>query len=217
MKKIIFITSLLFNVLFLFVVYTFFQIVKELPVGVNDQYNVLSDRSAEIVFVGDSITFGGNWHEWFPYTNAVNRGIGGDTTQMVLDRFHQVTSLKPKKLFLMIGVNDLNSRLGADHAIANYKILFDLIDKELPETKVYVQSVLPVNDDWLLADNTDIPKLNDALKDHAETRGYQYIDLHSQFSDSEGMLKKDLTNDGIHLMGKGYSLWHDNINEYVYE
>jgi hypothetical protein len=39
----------------------------------------------EVVFLGDSITAGGAWHEWFPDVPVVNRGIDGDTS---LDRLH---------------------------------------------------------------------------------------------------------------------------------
>jgi lysophospholipase L1-like esterase len=187
-----------------------------LPTRVNDQYNLLSNHTAEVVFLGDSITFGGIWHEWFPNVDVVNRGIGGDTTQMVLDRFEQVISLKPKKLFIMIGVNDLNKGLGSEVAVANYDVLFNIIDVKLPDTNIYIQSVLPVNDDWNFTDNADIPILNASLKKHAAKRGYTYIDLHSKFSDSNGLLIQDLSSDGIHLLGKGYALWHNEIFDFIH-
>lgn len=177
------------------------------------QFEALSATHAAVVFVGDSITEGGLWSEWLPGVDVINRGISGNTTQDILDRMPHIVSVKPDKLFLMIGVNDLNKRLGAAVALANYTKLFDLIDAQLPHAEVYIQSVLPVNALWPLIDNTHIPTLNAALVRHADERGYQYIDLHFAFADAEGTLKSDLSNDGIHLLAPGYRLWRSKIVE----
>ena len=179
------------------------------------QFEALSATHAAVVFVGDSITEGGLWSEWLPGVDVINRGISGNTTQDILDRMHHIVSVKPDKLFLMIGVNDLNKRLGAAVALANYTKLFDLIDAQLPDIEVYIQSVLPVNAVWPLIDNTHIPTLNAALAQHADERGYRYIDLHSVFSDEEGALKPDLSNDGIHLLAPGYRLWRGHVEEFL--
>jgi lysophospholipase L1-like esterase len=179
------------------------------------QFEALSATHAAVVFVGDSITEGGLWSEWLPGVDVINRGISGNTTQDILDRMPHIVSVRPDKLFLMIGVNDLNKRLGAAVALRNYIALFDLIDAQLPNTEVYIQSVLPVNAVWPLIDNTHIPTLNAALARHADERGYRYIDLHSVFADAEGALKPDLSNDGIHLLAPGYRLWRSQIIEFL--
>ena len=179
------------------------------------QFEALSATHAAVVFVGDSITEGGLWSEWLPGVDVINRGISGNTTQDILDRMPHIVSVRPDKLFLMIGVNDLNKRLGAAVALRNYTTLFDLIDAQLPNTEVYIQSVLPVNAVWPLIDNTHIPTLNAALARHADERGYRYIDLHSVFADAEGALKPDLSNDGIHLLAPGYRLWRSQIIEFL--
>ena len=179
------------------------------------QFEALSATHAAVVFVGDSITEGGLWSEWLPGVDVINRGISGNTTQDILDRMPHIVSVKPEKLFLMIGVNDLNKRLGAAVALRNYTTLFDLIDAQLPNTEVFIQSVLPVNAVWPLIDNTHIPILNAALTHHADERGYRYIDLHSIFADAEGALKPDLSNDGIHLLAPGYRLWRSQIIEFL--
>lgn len=181
----------------------------------SSQFEVLSGTRAEVVFLGDSITQGGRWSELFPGSGAVNRGIGGDTTADVLARLDQVLALEPAKLFVMIGINDLNRGLGPDTATANYQQMFDRIDAALPDTRVFLQSVLPVNDDWAATNNTHIPTLNAALLAQASARGYTYIDLNSAFSGPNGQLRPELSNDGIHLMGKGYALWREQIQSLV--
>ncbi len=70
-----------------------------------------SPATAQIVFLGDSLVERAEWAEFFPGTGAVNRGIGGDTTEGVLKRLDQL-GLKPGKsgrVFLYIGINDLLS------------------------------------------------------------------------------------------------------------
>ena len=62
----------------------------------------------DIVFLGNSITQGGNdWSERLNYPNIKNRGIGGDVTDGVLSRIDEIGYFKPKAVFLLIGINDL--------------------------------------------------------------------------------------------------------------
>ncbi|MEM9422212.1 MAG: GDSL-type esterase/lipase family protein [Pseudomonadota bacterium] len=175
-------------------------------------------EKADIVFLGDSITHEGMWGEYFPGKTVLNRGISGDTTHDILDRLSAVTALQPDKLFLMIGINDLNRSWPVDDIIGRYKNLFDRFETEMPQTKIYVQAVLPTNSDWVTPINlSDVAELNAFLETESARRQFQYIDINTVFSDSNGALRRDLSNDGIHLSGKGYSLWVDYIVTYVNE
>lgn len=43
-----------------------------------------------------------------------------------------------------------------------------------------------------------------------------YIDLYSHFVDEEtGKMNVEYTNDGVHLLGKGYKKWVEIIKPYV--
>lgn len=183
------------------------------------QFDFLTDKKGGIVFLGDSITQGGNWSEIFNNDSILNRGIGGDATQDVLDRINQIYLIKPTKIFLMVGVNDLNQKTPLQMMFINYKKLFDCFDENLRRTKIYVQSVLPVYKKWILlkANNNDIKTVNNFLREECKKRGYTFIDLNPAFIDSDGMLRRDLSNDGIHLLGAGYKLWRDEIKMQVIE
>ena len=61
------------------------------------------DTENEIIFLGNSITEGGDWKVLFPNQNVINRGISGDTTDGILFRLDEITSSKPKKIFILIG------------------------------------------------------------------------------------------------------------------
>ena len=70
-------------------------------------FEVLPIHSGDIVFLGNSITDGGEWNELLANPRVKNRGISGDRSGWLLDRLDPIVGGHPKKLFLMIGVNDL--------------------------------------------------------------------------------------------------------------
>jgi hypothetical protein len=65
------------------------------------------NHPADVVMIGDSITHQGHWEDIFPDNKIVNRGVGGDRTDDVLRRIDSIIKLKPNKVFLMLGINDL--------------------------------------------------------------------------------------------------------------
>ena len=171
---------------------------------------------ADIVFLGDSITHEGMWDEYFPDHVAVNRGVGGDRVQQVVARFDDVAKIQPAKLFLMIGVNDLNSGASTDSIIDQYEILFGLFEEHIPDTEIHIQSVLPTNEEWFFSISlNDIGILNAFLISAAKERGYEYIDVASLFADDDGYLDPSYSNDGIHLAGEAYRLWANLLRPYI--
>lgn len=153
----------------------------------------------------------GDWKKLFSGVNLVNRGIGGDTTLGLLNRMDQIIDLKPPKIFLMIGTNDLCYNRSIKDTIKNYDEILQILHTDLPNTAVYVESVLPFNDEIFpsrfLRTNENIQKLNVEIKKEAKKYQYPYLDLVNDFSDSNGRLPADYTIDGLHLNAKGYSIW----------
>jgi hypothetical protein len=62
---------------------------------------------AEVVMLGDSLTELGEWQEMFPEVKIANRGISSDMTSGILERLDEVMEARPRKVFLMAGINDL--------------------------------------------------------------------------------------------------------------
>ena len=164
-----------------------------------------------IVFVGDSITEGGVWHELFQRTDVWNRGVGGDTTRHLLERLDTVIAIEPHQIFLMIGVNDLNRDVPPARTEKNYREILEVLARRLPECEVLVQSVLPVAPEWIYASNEEIRLLNETIERISSELGLAYLDLHEQVVDADGQLPPELTNDGIHLLGPAYAIWRDAI------
>lgn len=184
-------------------------------------FEKMPDTKGEIIFLGNSITDGGEWCELLKNPKAKNRGISGDTTEGVLFRLNEITSSKPKKVFLLIGINDLSRGVSKDTVFSNICRIAQIIKKDSPRTKVFIQSILPVNESFGLFKNhtnktADVLWVNTQLKAWCEKEQVQYVDLYSRFTikDSE-LLNPQLTNDGLHLKGEGYLLWLDIIKPFL--
>ncbi|WP_320018940.1 GDSL-type esterase/lipase family protein [Labilibaculum manganireducens] len=181
-------------------------------------YEGLPNRKHEIVFLGNSITENGDWNEIFRNKNIVNRGIGGDVCWGVLNRLDEVLSSQPKYIFLMIGINDIGRSVPVDIIAGKIQEIIWRIKAESPSTKVYLQSVLPINEeiiwyDYMKNKSDKIIELNEQLVSIAAKSKIQFLDLYSHFVDEKGNLKQELTADGIHLSAFGYLLWRDIFKE----
>ena len=174
-------------------------------------FNSMSIVEGSIIFLGDSITEFCNWSELFGKNNIINRGISGDTLDGLLYRVDEVIERKPKKIFLMIGINDLGKGKNVNQILEKYTILIKKIHTNLPETIIYIQSVLPAKRKTLR--NTDIKKINIGLIKIANKYNKNYIDLYSSFLSKNNELNDAYSLDGLHLNGKGYQLWKQIIKK----
>ncbi len=186
-------------------------------------FDLLPVEPGDIVFLGNSITDGGEFTELFNNPNIKNRGISSDVISGVKERLYQVTNNHPSKIFLLIGINDVSHNHTVEKLASDYEDLVKNIRSESPESKLYIQSVMPINNDFgryknLKGKETTVKQLNERLKIIAERNGAEYVDLWPALADKKtGKLRKEFTNDGLHLLGKGYDAWADAIRKLVEE
>jgi len=185
-----------------------------------DMYDHLPDTKNEIVFLGNSITDGAEWYELLGNKRIRNRGISADVTEGILLRLDAVTKLQPASIFIMIGVNDLSRNMPVSEITANYRKILERIRTETPGTKVFIESVLPVNPSTGMALNHTnktelIIELNGRLKELATEFGHTYIDLFSVMADANNHLPRRYSIDGLHLSYEGYRVWVEAIRQYV--
>ncbi|MBE9661541.1 GDSL-type esterase/lipase family protein [Mucilaginibacter myungsuensis] len=167
--------------------------------------------STDVVFLGNSITARGKWATLLNEPHARNRGISADITFGILDRLDDVIAGKPKKVFILIGINDISRNIPDSLIIRNHKRMVDRIRKGSPNTQIYFNTILPVNasfgkfpnhygkDEHILAINEAIKKL--------KGKNVTIIDLYPHFLDGEGHLKAEWTDDGLHPNAAGYQPW----------
>lgn len=184
-------------------------------------FEALPVTSSDIIFLGNSITNGAEWAELFNDKHVKNRGISGDICMGVYDRLDAVLKGKPAKIFLLIGINDVSRGAPADTIVSRIGMIVGKIKEDSPKTKLYLQSVLPVTDHYnVFKGHTSrwrvIPEINKGLVRLAEKEGVTYIDLYSHFVDKQtGKMNAAYTNDGLHLLGKGYLKWVEIVKPYI--
>ncbi|MCR8668705.1 family 20 glycosylhydrolase [Aestuariibaculum sp. M13] len=184
-------------------------------------FNKEPDTEHEIIFLGNSITEGGNWKTLFPKYNVINRGISGDVTDGILNRIDEVAASQPSKVFLLAGTNDMAHGRSVDYVLKGIQDIVEAINEKSKNTEIYIQSILPVNPyigerfAGHKANHQKIMEANKLLEDLAKTLNIEYIDLHKAMRNKERYLKTEYTHDGLHLTEKGYARWKQVIKKYV--
>ena len=175
-----------------------------------------------VVFMGDSITdawvspeYGG----FFPGKQYVDRGISGQTTPQMLIRFRpDVIALQPKAVVILAGTNDIAGNTGPmtlGQIEANLVSMAELAKAN--KIRVVLASVLPVSNYGhdrqgnALDMRTNRPpekilELNAWIKKYAAANGHTYLDYFSAMVDDQGLLQRDLSEDGLHPNAKGYAV-----------
>jgi lysophospholipase L1-like esterase len=168
-----------------------------------------------VVFFGDSITDLWKLDEYFLGKPYINRGIGGQTTPQMLVRFRQdAIDLQPKVVVILAGTNDIAGNTGPmrlEDIEANYASFADLARAH--DIRVVLSSVLPVHnytpssqDFFAQRSPEKILELNRWLKAYCAAKGLVYLDYFDAVVDDKGLLKRDLSDDGLHPNAAGYKL-----------
>jgi lysophospholipase L1-like esterase len=181
------------------------------------QFKLLKQGSIRpIVFLGDSITDMGEWAELFGSTNVLNRGISSDITFGVLNRLDETIARKPSKIFILIGINDIARNIPDSVIVGNYEKIVQQIQQHSPNTKIYIQSILPTNNNFTEFKNHQnktehITFINTQLQKIATAYKATYVNIASVLLNDEQMLDSKYTNDGLHLKGEGYMAWKNYL------
>jgi lysophospholipase L1-like esterase len=168
-----------------------------------------------VVFVGDSITDYWKLADYFPGKPYVNRGIDGQTTPQMLVRFRQdVIDLHPRVLVLLAGTNDVagvTGRTRGEEIEGNYASMAELARAH--NIHVVFSSLLPVynyiaeaKESFALRPAERILVLNYWLRDYCAKNGFVYLDYFRALVDDHGMMKRTLSDDGLHPNPAGYKV-----------
>lgn len=169
----------------------------------------------DVAFFGNSITCGSDFQKFFPEKKIINLGYGGDNIRGMIRRVPMLQAAHPHKIFIMAGTNDL-FHISIDEYEERYNLLLDLIHDSIPAAQIYLQSVLPMNQDMnpSAPTNEKIMEANERIKNIAHTRRMTYIDLYSEY-EKNGKLPQSVTKDGVHI--KDYEPWAKKIEQFVME
>ncbi|MEG1971741.1 MAG: GDSL-type esterase/lipase family protein [Oscillospiraceae bacterium] len=200
--------------------------------GKNMEDRAKNEYFDDAAFVGDSITTGIEIYDIM--TNADVFAETGLGLYNILDRAcikfgeEKVTipqalmRTKPKKIYIMLGGNSLggNATGGYDaSALEAYKKFVETLASQNPQSIIYIQSVLPVNEAKFKEKykkeltNKNIDAFNVDLKAMSEKNGYHYLDVASVFKNEKGEMPAEYTPDGIHIRSEQYNMWFDFLKE----
>jgi lysophospholipase L1-like esterase len=179
-----------------------------------------SNSEKDIVFLGNSITNHVDWEELLGMPEARNRGISGDITFGVLERLDEVIEGRPAKVFILIGINDISRNIPDSVILNNDRRIIQRIKSGSPKTKIYFQTLMPVNNTFTQFKNhynkdEHIQAVNEGLKKITAEENITLIDLHPHFLDSQGRLDKNYTFDGLHPNANGYEVWKKILLPYL--
>lgn len=175
-----------------------------------DCKKIFSDKHAMVS--GDSMAEGLTAYGVLNAENVVwVRGRRIDNMYKDIDK---ITAYNPNYLFLTYGSNDLEMWTGrVEQFIKKYRETLDYLNEKLPNTKIVINSILPVSEKALQKNSAlGYQELfNTELKKLADERNIPYIDMSLHLFDKE----KPFESDGVHPKGFYYPLWAKQMATYL--
>ncbi len=196
------------------------------------RYRMLNESCLknQVVFAGSSLM------EMFPIEKFVaedhlgitvyNRGIGGYVTRELLDNIDAcILDLKPARLFINIGTNDLSSAdVTIEGLMAQYERLLDQVLAAVPGCGIYLMAYYPINEEaaaeemkpvLAIRNNGRINRANQAVQALARKKGLRFIDVNDPLKDDLGRLKAAYTIEGMHITEEGYRMIYPLVKSYL--
>lgn len=174
------------------------------------------------LFLGDSITEQYDLDEYYNDLPVVNSGISGNKTKDLLnDLNNRVYQYNPSKVFLLIGTNDIQSKVEDDVIINNIKKILEDIHENRPYAKLYLEAIYPVDEGSSGAQdrtNKVIQSINASLEDYCKKNDITFIDMYDLLLDPESdkdRLFEDYSKDGLHISDEGYEVITEELMKYI--
>ena len=167
-----------------------------------------------VVFMGDSITQGWKLDQSFPAKPYVNRGISGQTTPQMLVRFRaDVVELKPAVVVILAGTNDIAGNTGPMTLKQIEENLASMSDiARANGIRVVLSSVMPVFPSEKVPQffrerpPEKIVELNKWIHEYCKREHLVYLDYFSAMVGADGLLKRELADDGLHPNEAGHKV-----------
>ena len=161
------------------------------------------------VILGDSRAVGFSYYE-FMSEDHVFAESGKQITDAVA-YLDQLEALQPTEIFLCYGLNDIKSGNWptADAYATEYETQVKTLKKKLPDTTIYINSILPATGEGLASDSvySQIDEYNSQLKSMCEKNDWPYIDNTDVAKAHEDLYETD----GLHLVREFYKYWAANM------
>ena len=171
----------------------------------------------KIVCIGDSITQGfgvfpfETWVELMNETKKakfINKGINGDTTRGMLERFgRDVIDEKPDKVIIIGGANDLMLMRDLDAIKSNMMTMVNQAKKN---------GIAPIIGTYLKIEEEIFDRYRDWIVEYCSASDVGCIDFYSLFDQQKQHGYNYYLFDGIHPNREGYKLMAKIVHQYCF-
>lgn len=171
--------------------------------------------SLSVLFLGDSITAEFNFQQFFMNKDFLNRAVSGDSTIECLERLEAALFEKQFNIvFLCIGTNDLAQQRSDIEILINIEKITKKIKAKNPDCRIVLTSLFPTRNNEPRP-NERIRNLNKNIEKLSYKLNAYYFNLHPHFTDDDGNLRKEFTDDGLHLTNNAYQAWSIELSKYL--
>lgn len=179
--------------------------------NINVKFN--SDFFNDSVFIGDSVSKA--IADYVMLKKATVVATNGQTLATADKLLGSVQTLNTKKIFILLGTNDLLNGITTEKFLSYYENLIQLLRKKVPNAKIYVQSILPVEafaqKDKPLIANSRIDEFNKALSDMKKDSNVHFLNVASVYKNKKGNMYDGFTAEGIHIKFNYYNIWFNYL------
>jgi len=162
------------------------------------------------VLVGDSL------YLWLPSEHLaadrlwLNQSISGETTSHILRRLDYFALAQPDDIYVMAGVNDLKNGVDPPVVVSNIERIAQRLREQHPHSRIFILSILPTRLPPI--SSSTVRWVNQRVAMALDQQGVEFVDLQPAFIDSQGLLRTELTTDGLHLSPQGYRVLASHLN-----
>ncbi len=148
--------------------------------------------------------------DFAPYT-VVNRGYGGATLRDLHYYYTTVMAHYRPRAFVIYCDNDLRTKTEIDIPVGElfdlYRMLFDRIDKDYPDTPILFLSVKHSKRREAIRNRQAV--FNSLMKEYADSSDHiTFVDVTTPLLKADGSVDTSLfLEDNIHLNSEGYKRW----------
>ena len=172
-----------------------------------------------ILFIGSSsIRKWTDLEQRFAGKPIIRRGVGGCELSQLVKYYtpYILFPYHPRKIFIYAGENDIAAGETADSVFTNFKTLWVMIRKQLPNAKIYFMSIKPSPS--RVEHYSEFIKANTLIKKYLAGRSHSlFVDVDTAIY-KPGTGKPDSTlfeKDYLHLNSSGYDRWQKVLEPYV--
>lgn len=176
-----------------------------------DLYRLYKTDRANIVMLGDSLTYHVDWRELLGRADVVSRAIPGDSTVGVLKRIDEVIALHPRIVVVLLGINDLIGGRDAPEIAADYQRILDTLIAQRITPIIITTAPVSASHPQAATFNPQIERLNAALSAYAAAQHITVIDLHAALIAHPEWLAED----GLHFRAVVYAFWRDALEAVI--